>query len=226
MFATRDDLLEIHQYQSTQFNEIKEKQDEIFKKQATLFQELKELNTSLSILKEKIETNELRLALLSQRIDDLDVGIEQKWKGLATRLDLAPPAGTSEAKPSELYQLAYNDYTRGKYDLAILGFENYLKKYPETELAASAQYFLGECFLAKKEWEKAISEYDKISAKYPQSNRILSADLKKSLALKELNKTEEAKKTLEKIISTAPNSLEAVLAREKLNQWFSTQSSP
>ncbi len=226
MLATRDDLLQIHQIQSVDFTQIKkditsiqEKQEEMFKLQATLFQELKELNLSLGILKEKVETNRERLALISQRIDDLDAGINLKWKNLAKRLDLAPPEGV-EQKPSELYQLAYNDYTRGKYDLAILGFENYLKQFPETELGSSAQYFLGECYLAKKEWEKAVTEYSKVSNRYPQSDKVLMAELKKTLALKELNRSEDIKKTLEWIISTAPNSLEAVFAREKLGQWF------
>jgi tol-pal system protein YbgF len=227
MFATRDDLLQFHQIQSVDFTEIKkdissiqEKQEEMFKRQAALFQELKELNLSLSTLKEKVEANRERLALISQRIDDLDAGFNQQWKSLAKRLELAPP-GSIEPKPSELYQLAYNDYIRGKYDLAILGFDNYLKQYSETELGASAQYFLGECYLAKKEWEKAVFEYSKVSTRYPQSDKVLMAELKKTIALKELNRDEETKKTLEWIVSTAPNSLEAVLAREKLKQWFS-----
>lgn len=230
MFATRDDLLQIHQVQSADFTQIKkdlnaiqEKQDEMSKRQTAFFQELKELNLSLGILKEKVETNRERLSLLSQRIDDLDTAVNQKWKLLAVRLQMSPPEGI-EPKPSELYQLAYNDYTRGKYDLAILGFDNYLKKYADTELASSAQYFLGECYLAKKDWEKAVVEYDKVLLRYPQSDKVLMAGLKKTSALKELNRNEEAKKTLEWIISNAPNSLEAVFAREKLDRWFSSGS--
>jgi len=225
MFATRHDFSKIRQFQTAEFNQIKEKQEEIFKQQAALFQEFKELNLSLSILREKVEANRERLTLISQRIDDLETGVNQKWKTLAVRLELTAPEGI-EPKPSELYQLAYNDYTRGKYDLAILGFDNYLKKYPETELGASAQYFLGECYLAKKDWEKAVLEYSKVSLRYPKSDKVLMAELKKTIALKELKRDEEIKKTLEWIISTAPDSLEAVFAREKLKQWFSAQGSP
>lgn len=232
MFATRDDIFQAQQMQTynlaglqREVNAMNQKQDEMFKRQAALFQELKELNLSLSILKEKVEGNRERLALISQRIDDLDAATNQKWKELSTRLQLAPPEA-APAKPSELYQMAYNDYTRGKYDLAILGFDDYLKKYPETELASSAQYFLGECYLAKKNWEKAALEYGKVSTRYPHSEKVLMAELKKTFALKELNQNEEAKKTLEWIVSTAPNSLEAVLAREKLRQWFAPPGTP
>ncbi len=80
--------------------------------------------------------------------------------------------------------------------------------------------------MAKKDWAKALEEYEKVKIKYPRSDKVLIAELKKSVALKELNKTDEAKGVLEWIISNSPNSLEAVLAREKLKEWFPSKGSP
>jgi tol-pal system protein YbgF len=119
--------------------------------------------------------------------------------------------------PSDLYQAAYNDYMSRNYDLAIQGFSDYLKKYAQTELSPSAQYWIGECYYSKAEFDKATREFDKVAKLYPRSAKVPAAKLKSAFSLYELNKKNEAAQLLEEIIDEYPSSsIEVQLARERL----------
>src|SRR5581483_2991268 len=53
----------------------------------------------------------------------------------------APPMmpGTPAITPTSAFNLAYNDYLNGRYDLAISGFQRFLKDFSTTSLAPVAQ---------------------------------------------------------------------------------------
>src|SRR5262249_20318958 len=53
-----------------------------------------------------------------------------------------PPAASLQ--PQDIYQTAYIDFSKGSYSLAIAGFREFLRRYPDHELAGSAQYWIGE----------------------------------------------------------------------------------
>src|SRR5262249_30669469 len=60
-----------------------------------------------------------------------------------------PPRPTTGAlQPQDIYQAAYIDFSKGSYSLAIAGFREFLRRYPDHELAGSAQYWIGEAYLA------------------------------------------------------------------------------
>ena len=124
---------------------------------------------------------------------------------------------TKVLSPTDLYQVAYNDYVNKNYDLAIQGFSDYLKKYPQTELSPSSQYWIGECYYSKAEFDKAITEFNKVVNSYPRSAKVPAAKLKAAFSLYELNKKDEAIKMLQGIIDEYPLSAgEVKLAKEKL----------
>lgn len=123
-----------------------------------------------------------------------------------------------ETKAEEIYQIAYQDMIRGEYEQAIFSFENFLQKYPNSELADNAQYWIGECYYALGNTEKAITELEKVINNYPEGNKV-SASLYK-LGLIYLNKKNisKAKEYFQKVIKEYPNTNEAKLAKEKLKE--------
>ena len=62
--------------------------------------------------------------------------------------------------PSELFDTAYADYTKGRYALAIQGFQEYLETYPGTDLSDDARYWIGESHYAQKRYQDAIADFD------------------------------------------------------------------
>ena len=148
-----------------------------------------QLMTDLQIMQGKLEENNFRMKELAQKLDDKTYKIAE----LGSRIELlenklsSTPSGTAaqekkpEAKalgPSEAYQQAKSDYDKGNFDLAIAGFENYLKQFPDASQADSAQYWIGECYYSRKAYTKAIEEFSKVIKNHPKSEKAPGARLK------------------------------------------------
>lgn len=126
------------------------------------------------------------------------------------------PDQTTGVSPSEAYGLAYNDYLKGNYDLALLGFRNFLANYESTSLAPNAQYWIGESLYGKKKYVKAIEAFDKVVSDYPGSIKVSGALLKSGYAFAELGDKPQARLYLKKVLENYPLSNEGKLAKKKL----------
>jgi len=123
---------------------------------------------------------------------------------------ISPPA------LEDSYNAAYADFTKGNYTLAIAGFEDFLKRYPQSELADNAQYWIGESYFSQGDFESAAVQYDRVIQKYPKGDKVPGALLKKGLSYLELNRTAEGVVLLQHVIETYPGSEEAALARDRI----------
>jgi tol-pal system protein YbgF len=129
----------------------------------------------------------------------------------------APPAAAANVPPPrELYSQAYTDYARGNYDLAIQGYQEYLRNYPDTEFADNAQYWIGECLYSKKQYPEALAAWDELFQRYPSSDKLPDARLKKGLALERLGRRREALREYRFVVDRYPNTEAARKARDKI----------
>lgn len=134
----------------------------------------------------------------------------------------APPGGSiapqaaAQPSPSQLFDLATRDLTEGRYPLALQGYRDFLRRYPDTELADNAQYGIGECFFAQAAFDSAASEYAKVDAGWPKGDRAPAALYKLGLSQERLGRSAEAKKTFEDLVRRFPSSSEAGLARDRI----------
>ena len=60
--------------------------------------------------------------------------------------------GVPGITPTSAFNLAYNDYLNGKYDLAVAGFQRFTKDFPGTSLTPNAHYWLGESLYNQKDY--------------------------------------------------------------------------
>ncbi len=125
---------------------------------------------------------------------------------------MAPPPA-----PRELYSQAYADYARGNYDLAISGFEEYLRTYPNTEFSDNAQYWIGECLYGKQKYAESIEAWNTLFRDFPSSDKLPDARFKKGLALERLGRRSQALVEYRYVVDRYPNSEAGRKAREKLN---------
>jgi tol-pal system protein YbgF len=114
--------------------------------------------------------------------------------------------------------------------LAVAGFREFLRRYPDHELADNAQYWIGEAHFslsrghanaglpdrAKEELERAVQEFRKVIANYPRGDKAPTALYKEALALLELKQAGVAQARLQYLIENFPQAEEAPLARERL----------
>jgi tol-pal system protein YbgF len=128
----------------------------------------------------------------------------------------APPPPT--ISPQEAYSLAYNDYLKGNYDLAIESFKLYRAQFPGSPLADNALYWIGECRYSQRKFEEAVDAFDELILTYPQGDKAAAAHLKKGLAFVELGKKPEALAALKILVAKYPLEEESKIAQEKIRE--------
>jgi len=125
-----------------------------------------------------------------------------------------PGAVSAGLAPEDLFNAAYADYSRGKYELALAGFEAARNADPTGPLATDAQHWVGETLFAMGRHLEAASAFDKVIAGDGTGRKVTSAHLKKGLALLEARRTTEGVMELQHVIDTWPDSDEARIAAE------------
>ncbi|MBC7927560.1 MAG: tetratricopeptide repeat protein [Bryobacteraceae bacterium] len=91
-----------------------------------------------------------------------------------------PPAGLSA---KQIYDQAMADRSRGNFDLATQGFQEYLKWFGDSELAPNAQFYIGQIAYDKNEFPGAIRAFDTVLEKYGENNKSADATYMKGMAL-------------------------------------------
>ena len=123
---------------------------------------------------------------------------------------------TAKSAVEDTYSAAYADFTKGNYALAIAGFQEFLKKYPDSELSDNAQFWVAESYFSQGDYDTAAAQYDRVIQEHPKGDRVPAAYLKKGLCLIETGRTAEGVVVLQHLIQTHPTSEEAALARDRL----------
>lgn len=186
--------------------------------QANLGSRTDNLATQVQALADTIDEMKSRMSKLNQQLAETQNVLQ------SVDAKLAPPVsgggGSSGPPPSAdvLYPAALRDYTGGKYDLAKQEFQDYLKYYGETDLASNAQFYLGEIAYAQKDYQTAVTEYDKVLDNYPKSFKLADARLKKGLALLEMNQRASGTRELREVVRRHPGSDAEKRARAKLRE--------
>jgi len=114
------------------------------------------------------------------------------------------------------YEAAWRLLDKKDYKAAITRFKDFLKKYPKSNLANNAQYWIGESHYALREFDQAIIEFDAVRRKYPQGEKVPAALLKQGFAFAELGEKVNARLVLQEVAEKYPNSPEAAKAKLRL----------
>jgi tol-pal system protein YbgF len=136
----------------------------------------------------------------------------------------APPAkstttlATAAPPEHEAYQQAFDLLKSGRYDESLTAFNDFLIKYPNSNYADNAQYWLGETYYVRRQFEPAIIEYEKLIQNYPKSQKLTHALLKIGYSYHELRQIDKAKATLEDLKNRYPDTTAARLAEERLQR--------
>jgi tol-pal system protein YbgF len=208
--ATSQDMVDMRDDMYQLLNKLNELQ----RNQADLSVKMDTVVGKMDMLASKLEDTQNRMSLLSQRLDDVETNLSQREGKLFEQL--SGTALNAGPMPSDLYRMAYGDFSAGKYDLAITGFKSYLEKYATGALADQSQYYIGESYYAKNNWKDAFSAFETVEKVYPASSLLPAARLKKAGCLEQMGKAEDSKALLQALVKDYPASAEAQTAREKL----------
>ena len=176
-----------------------------------------QLSGQIQALNDTMDEIKVRLAKVAKQLEDMQAQQQSFAANQATQaqqqkeMAAAPP-------PDVLYNNGLRDYNGGKNDLATQEFSDYIKFYPNTDLAGNSYYYLGELQFKQANYQQAVQSYDQVLQNFPSGNKAASAQLKKGFALLELGKQDEGVSELRHLIQRYPRSPEALQAKERLRK--------
>jgi tol-pal system protein YbgF len=167
-------------------------------------------------LEERIRAMEDRLKSVEAKIDLMASKQAEAEKAAATAKEAPPEVKGLITGMGELYREAFETYQRGDMEGARKKFEAFLKQYPNTDLSDNAQFWIGETYYGKKDYERAILEYEKVMAKYPEGDKVPAAILKQAFSFLELGDKTNGKSLLRRVMERYPHSEQAEIAKKRL----------
>ena len=191
------------------------------------------LTKDLNVVREKVDDNNVRVGSLSQEVDALRQLIQQALARSGASAEspasglpgpgTPPPANTpapttTGASPTKTYEQAYGDYALGLYDIAIDGFEAFLKDAPRAIQAPEAQFYIGSAYLNDGKYDKAVEAFDKVIRVYAGSPRVPEAYYRKGIALRGLKQLDRAREAWDYVIKNFPDTPAAGLSKQALGQ--------
>lgn len=198
---------------TTDIDRLGDSLNQVQKGQADLVSKMDDLDQTIGALSEKLSDSQKKMTSLSQKLDDTQSKLGGRMEFISKLLSEATTQA-SVPVPGDLYRSAYGDYVAGKLDLAISGFQTFLQRYPDSDLADDAQFYAADCLLLKKDYKSARAEFDKtlgMSAEFRKQ-----ALLKRAYALAGSGNLKDQKLTLQTLVKEFPDSTEADTAKEIL----------
>ena len=196
---------------------IEELQTSLNKQQTDRGTQSDQISGQIQALTDSVDELKVRMAKLSKQFEDLQAA-QQSMAAQQAQAQQQAQAVAQAPPPDVLYNNALRDYNGGNNDLATQEFGDYIKFYPNTDLAGNAYFYLAEVAYKAADYPKAVANYDLVLQNFPSGAKAATSQLKKGFALIELGKQDEGELELKHVMQRYPKSTEATQARDKLRK--------
>ncbi|MDG9930801.1 MULTISPECIES: tol-pal system protein YbgF [unclassified Pseudomonas] len=212
--------------------------------QGQLFMQLQQMQDEIAQLRGLVEEQQNEIQRLKQeslaRYQDLDSRLQGGAAGAqapaqnspadgainaagtpAAPAQQAPAASNEPADPAneKLYYDAAFDLIKAKdFPKASQAFEGFLRKFPQSQYAGNAQYWLGEVNLAQNDLQGAGKAFARVAANYPNHAKVPDSLFKLADVERRLGNTDKARDILKQLIAQYPGSSAAQLAQRDLQR--------
>ncbi len=180
-----------------------------------------DLKSQLAEMIDKMSVIDGRLTDIERQLRDIQ---DRRQTGSVSTRPVAPET-TGTALPStglptidqnKMFDNAFTDLKSGNYDLAILQFEEFIRQFPDTPRTDDAQYWLAECHYGKRDYARAIIEFEKVEKSYKQSDKLGPSLFKLARSFEETGNKVKACAVFKRITADFADSFEARQAGDKL----------
>lgn len=163
---------------------------------------------------------------LTRDVADLQKIVKEGGQTTEDRLrKLEPQAPTAEvrenravAEEKRIYEEAIGQLRIGEYDKASAALSAFLRKYPNSGYADIARYWLGNAQYGRRDYKEAINSFRTFVTAAPTHARAPEAMLAMANCQIEMQDGKAARRTLEELVRTYPQSEAAVAGRERIAQ--------
>lgn len=192
-----------------------------------------QLRRSLLDLSNEIETLRSEMATLRGQNEQLTRSVTETQRvqkdltqGVDERLRKVEPGKVTvdgrefAAEPAErqAFEVALTTLRKGDFAVAQSSFLDFIKRYPQSGYKSSAWFWLANAQYALRDYRSAVTNFRSLLAADPDHLRAPEALLSMANCQLELKDTKAARKTLEDILRTYPQSEAAQVAKERLTK--------
>jgi tol-pal system protein YbgF len=171
-------------------------------------------------LNDSVDELKSRIAKLDKSIQDMQAQLQNIQNPPAAQAGTATGPGAPPVQQTpplkETFQSGVSDYNAAKYEVASGEFQDVIHYYPMDDLAGTSQFYLGEIAYRQKNYSDAVKAYNAVLEGFPGNAKAPAAQLRKGLALLQLNKKEAGITELKLLIKRHPQTPEAAQAKSKL----------
>lgn len=212
---------------------INERFDTSARAQFELANQIQALRDENSRLRGQVETLTYELESAKKRQQDFYIDLDGRLRKFETQAQAAAPeakppedgktiaprvAATDPAAESRDYEAALNFFKANKLKESAGAFEAFTKTYPDSTLAPSAQYWLGNAHYALHDCKKAVDAQNKLLAKWPNHAKAPDAMINIATCQQEMGDAKAAKTTLETVLVKFPDSPATAIAKQRLKK--------
>ena len=211
----RKAILDIRTRLNSMQNEISNKADKT--NNLDLNNQNEQLRQEISRLRGQVEELANELSNTQRRQKDFYADLDARLR------KMEPQKVTVDGKefsitPSEqsAYDVALAYFKAGDYKNAGASFFDFTRRFPQSGLVPSAQYWLGNTYYAQRDYRNAINAQQVVVKNYPDNPKAADALLNIASCQMELKDRTAARKSLETLIAQYPESPSAQTAKERL----------
>lgn len=195
---------------------LREKGDDTNVRISTLAHELETVRQSLQSLQNAVL--QALAALGTQPGTGAPAGGDPDPNATTPQTTAAPPAAAMGQSPQTLYENAWSDYMSAHYDLAITGFQAYLRSFPTSPDAYKAQFNIGQAYKYSNRYREEIQAYTAVITNYKNSPWEDQAYYARGLAYEQIGDKEKARADLNYVIKNFPDSNYVPLSKSALER--------
>lgn len=127
-----------------------------------------------------------------------------------------PPTESVSVSDQDAYNAAFELIRAREFEAALQAMERFIAAYPESELILDARFWRGQVFDVLGQDANAIEEFKSLTLMAPEYRRILQVKVKLGKLLIKNQDVLNGRKVLEEVVTEAPDSVEAGLAKREL----------
>ncbi|RDV25242.1 tol-pal system protein YbgF [Alteromonas aestuariivivens] len=129
-----------------------------------------------------------------------------------------PVSVASTADEDAAYDEAVNLILKSReYDKAIPAFQSFIERFPNSEYAPNAHYWLGQLLFNKQQWADAQAEFSVVVSRFGSSSKRADAMLKLGDIAHRTGNAGQARQYYQRVVSEYPNSSASKLAESKIS---------
>src|SRR5512139_287281 len=161
---------------------------------------LDQMRQDIARLRGQIQELSYKIENLDKRQKDLYVDLDTRMRKLEAVEKEKEKASQAAAAEQQAYDAVLNQFKAGNYGASIQGFQAFLQQYPQSKLAPSAQYWIGNAYYAMRDYKSSVAAQQKVIDTWPSDPKAADAMLNLASSQAELGDLNSSRITLKALV--------------------------